>query len=215
MRKCLFFAFLLCASVPALSHRTGVLIPQGYKINADKMISFPATKDMVIDTLTANLIPPFYWWPSTYRKEYEATQFSTQSPCSILAVMHAVGSEKAATKQCSLFIWDNAVSSPGNRLLSTEVTATLDSAGVNWVSYVLPTPLYVTTPFWVGNYEMDTLFPTSIFDTLVSLPSKYNDGSGWQDDGVDYLHAAIVKCDSGTSEGIRRVVVMEEFTATG
>ncbi|MDD5530739.1 MAG: T9SS type A sorting domain-containing protein [bacterium] len=150
----------------------------------------------VIDTLLPILDPPFFWWQSSYRIEYEATQLTPVSPCSVITLIHGVVSPTAgASKQCSLFIWSDLAGSPGTKLFKAEYTATADSANQAFINKINIIPrVYVTGPFWVGNYEADTLFPTSIVDSLCNSSKYYNpDSSQWVTDYADYFHGAIVK----------------------
>ncbi|MFA5032814.1 MAG: S8 family serine peptidase [bacterium] len=157
-----------------------------------------------LDTLSPQVSSPYSPCGAKWRIEYEATKFTIQKPCSIIAILYGVYSQTASSKQCSLFIWENnEFNNPGQRVFSTSTTINTTSGGVNWTMYTLPTPVYAYFPFWVGNFESDTLYPTSAMDKTVSSPSKYYDPSKtpiWIDDVGDYLQAVIVKYENEEPE---------------
>ncbi|MFA5032384.1 MAG: S8/S53 family peptidase [bacterium] len=178
-------------------------------------ILFPASRSGVkqfskskgiIDTLSPTWEGPLYlYYQAAYRNEYEATQLAPASPCSVIALAHGVASRTAgASKQCSLFIWSDNAGSPGAVLYKARVTASIVTAKkieINW--YNVTPPVYVTGPFWVGNYEWDTLFPSSSFDSTKTSPNKYfyPDSNKWVDDYMDYFHVAVVNyVSTGTPE---------------
>jgi hypothetical protein len=178
-------AFLIAVNIPVLeSAETNILSTQ-----------LSESKAWVTDTLFPSLEGDFFGgWKSDFRVEYEATKLTPAYPCSVLAIFHGVFSPTAGiTKQCSVFVWNNLSDAPGTVLSKAQVTAVADTANrvVLDVYTVMPV-LYFSGPFWVGNYEMDTLFPTSVIDSA-SGNSKYNSGSGWTIDNVDYVHGAIIK----------------------
>ncbi|MFA5032360.1 MAG: clostripain-related cysteine peptidase [bacterium] len=192
------------ASVVSLSRRQAgeqKLIGYNYKISATKPFVVKETKSQT-DTLTPDLLPPFYCWDgdyASYRIEYEATQFIPERPCSVMAIINGVISDTTASKQCSLFIWRDFSNKPGVRLFSMDALVTADSAGVFFSIYPLSVPVYATGPFWVGDYEGDSLMPTTAFDSVRSLSSAFSiDSFGWNEDNVDYFHGAIVKYDTFT-----------------
>ncbi|MDD2890432.1 MAG: clostripain-related cysteine peptidase [bacterium] len=154
------------------------------------------------DTLMPDLAPPFYCWDgdyASYRMEYEATQFIPERPCSVMAIINGVISDTAASKRCSLFVWRDSSNKPGTRLFIMDTLVVADSAGVFFGTYPLSAPVYVTGPFWVGDYEGDSLMPTTAFDSVRSLLSAFSiDSFGWNEDNVDYFHGAIVKYDTFT-----------------
>ncbi|MDD2889992.1 MAG: S8 family peptidase [bacterium] len=160
----------------------------------------------VIDTLSPSWEGPLYfYYQATYRNEYEATKLTPAGPCSVITLAHGVASRTAgASKQCSLFIWGDNAGSPGTVLYKVRVTASTVAAKkieFNW--YNVTPPVYVTGPFWVGNYEWDTLFPSSSFDSNMTSPNKYfyADSNKWVDDYMDYFHVAVVNyVSSGTPE---------------
>ncbi|MFA5033336.1 MAG: hypothetical protein WC614_09980 [bacterium] len=175
----------------------------------------PLNAQNINDTLTPQLEPPFLYWDSANRIKYEAVKFYPERACSVFAIMHGVIAPGAASKQCSLFIWNDINGYPGTKLLEVRTTAETDSTGISWNVYTLPSPIYIKVPFWVGNYEMDTLFPTTRFDTMKSLPSQYNFGTGWFYTRNDYFLGAVVKYDTGGASPVQRTVLLEELTSVG
>ncbi|MDD5529185.1 MAG: S8 family peptidase [bacterium] len=157
-----------------------------------------------IDTLIPQISAPYSPCGAKWRIEYEATKFTISKPCSIIAILYGVYSQAASSKQCSLFIWKNdEFNNPGEKVFSVSTPLSTTSGGVNWTMYTLPTPVYVDFPFWVGNFESDTSYPTSAMDKTVSFPSKYYDPTKtpvWLDDVGDYLQAVIVKYEDTDPE---------------
>ncbi|MDD5528503.1 MAG: clostripain-related cysteine peptidase [bacterium] len=183
--------------------QTRKLLSNGYSYNINRIkLSVGKGTKGPIDTLIPDLAPPFYCWDGdykSYRVEYEATQFIPEMPCSVMAIIHGVISDTTASKQCSLFVWSDSSGKPGTRLFSIDTLMTADSAGVFFNIYPLSSPVYVTGPFWVGDYEGDTLMPATVFDSTRSLLAMFNiDSSGWTEDNVDYCHGAIVKYDTSS-----------------
>ncbi|MDD5529111.1 MAG: FlgD immunoglobulin-like domain containing protein [bacterium] len=160
------------------------------------------SKAWVTDTLFPSLEGDFFGgWNSNFRVEYEATKLTPAYPCSVLAIVHGVFSPTAGiTKQCSIFVWSDSVGFPKTVLFKAQVTAVADSANRVVLDVYPVTPvLYFSGPFWVGNYEMDTLFPTSVIDSVAGN-SKYNSGSGWITDEADYVHGAFLKYNNVSEE---------------
>ncbi|MFA5031459.1 MAG: FlgD immunoglobulin-like domain containing protein [bacterium] len=179
---------------------TGALLITGniFALEAAEIVQLSGSKAWVTDTLFPSLEGDFFGgWKSDFRVEYEATKLTPVHPCSVLAITHGVFAPTAGlAKQCSVFVWSDSVGFPKTVLFKAQVTAVADTANrvVLDVYTVTPT-LYFSGPFWVGNYEMDTLFPTSVIDSAPGS-SKYNNGSGWTADNVDYVHGAIIKFNS-------------------
>lgn len=191
MKRVLFLVFLFLAYTSAEASRTVVLSSGSY--TETNLNSSVFTKGD-IDTLMPDLVAPFYPLSAAYIIEYEATCLTPAAPCSIIAIWHGLLSTGLNAKQCSLFIWNDASGTPGARLFSTAQVQQAQSGTTPEVnSYTLPTPIYVTGPFWVGNYELSYQFPTTAVDLVPSSSNKYNDGTGWYDDNYDYYHAAVVK----------------------
>ncbi|MDD2890045.1 MAG: FlgD immunoglobulin-like domain containing protein [bacterium] len=193
MRKAIFLMFLVALSISAVEAKRAILLPKGHSTIDFKNMS--ENKAIVLDTLAPLLDLPFGWWPGEYRVEYEATQLTPTYPCSVITITHGVASTTAGvSKQCSVFVWEDNAGSPGNVLFKTEYTATADSANqlfLNTIN-VIP-PVYVTGAFWVGNYELDTLYPTSVVDSICQSSKYYmTDSSKWATDYGDYIHFAIV-----------------------
>ncbi|MDD5530001.1 MAG: S8 family peptidase [bacterium] len=192
MRKIMSIVFLLVIC-PMLVNagKTTILTPA----SAYKPMNFGGNKG-TIDTLHPQWDAFKIGWKYTYRVEYEATQLTPVAACSVFAICHGVSSRYTnSSKQCSVFIWDNLVEAPGEVLYKARVTATSTTpsqVSYNW--YTINPPIYVTGPFWVGNYEMDTLYPTSSVDTILTIPgtSAYIGASGWTADNGDYYQAAAV-----------------------
>ena len=166
-----------------------------------------------VDTLHPSWESPFGWWSFDYRIMYEATQLTPSQPGQITAIMHGVGSPyDDVSKECSVFVWENASDEPGAKLAGNKVTATADSAGLiyhNW--YSLASPISVSGAFWVGNVEWDTLFPTSIVDDdMTSLNMYSDDGSTWLDDVADYFHAAVVSYGAPEADTVGVMTVFNE-----
>ena len=201
MRKAIFVALLMAVSISGLEAKRAVLLPNGY--NKIDFGNLSATKVLTIDTLWPQLDPPFGWWPGEYRMEYEATKLTPTYPCSVVAIIHVVGSGTAgASKQCSLFVWADNAGSPGAVLFKTVYTSTADSANQMVINLANVTPpVYVTSAFWVGNYELDTLYPTSIVDSICQSSKYYvPDSSKWFDDYGDYFQGAVIDADVGVEE---------------
>ncbi|MDD5530653.1 MAG: FlgD immunoglobulin-like domain containing protein [bacterium] len=203
MKKIMFVALLMAVSISALEAKRAVLLPNGYSVNTMDFNYVSGNKALVLDTLAPILGSYITYINPPYRIEYEATKLTPAYPCSVIAIFHGVVSETAgASKQCSLFIWSDAAGSPGAVLFKTIATATADSAlQVQLNAYNVTPPVYVTGPFWVGNYEMDSLFPTSAVDTICNS-TKYREtvSSAWQPDIGDYLHFAIVEYNVSVEE---------------
>ncbi|MFA5032580.1 MAG: clostripain-related cysteine peptidase [bacterium] len=200
MRKMFFVALFVMSYVSVEASKTTMLFSKGHNyqnINQTNPFVVKGTKGP-IDTLQPDLLPPFDCWGKDDRQEYEATMFTPVKSCSIMAIIHGVMSDTAASKPCSLFIWDDAPSDIGPRLFSMETMATATDSGISLNIFPLSSPIYVTGPFWVGNYEWDTLMPTTAFDTINSLPSAYNNDGDWYSENVDYFHGVIVKYDTVT-----------------
>ncbi|MBI4722526.1 MAG: VCBS repeat-containing protein [Candidatus Stahlbacteria bacterium] len=195
MRHFIISVCLLLSYATAQSERTAILLPEG--IGNKFPLEF--NKDKGEDTLHPTWEGPYSTWASPYRIEYEATMLSVAFPCTVVAIGHGVLSRNvSASKPCSIFIWSDAGGNPGTVLYKARVTANntnVDQIQFNW--YPVVPPLCVTDNFWVGNYEMDTLYPTSVLDSVMSVPTKWSlNGTTWTDDKVDYLHAAVVRSDS-------------------
>lgn len=160
-----------------------------------EIIKISSNKTWVADTLFPSLEGDFFGgWTSNYRIEYEATKFTLAYPCSVFAIFHGVYAPiSGIAKQCSVFLWNDASGSPGEVLFSAQVTIVADSANrVVLNVYSINPALYISGPFWVGNYEMDTLFPTSVIDSVPGN-SKYYSGGSWIADEADYVQGAFVK----------------------
>ncbi|MDD2890849.1 MAG: S8 family peptidase [bacterium] len=195
MRKKIFgiglviLAGLICsASIMAL--REG--IPFSGKV--DKIESGKGKGE--IDTLVPPWEGPFsLCWKASYRIGYEAIQLTPAAQCSIISIAHAVGAYKASSKQCSVFVWSNVNGSPGAVLYKARVTATVTTdlkTDINW--YDVNPPIYVADTFWVGNFEWDTLLPSTSLDGTMSYKSKYSsNGTSWNADIKEYMQAAIVR----------------------
>ena len=152
-----------------------------------------------VDTLSPPWEGPFYiGWVAEYRIEYEATQLVPSQPANVIAIMHGVASDiDDASKQCSVFVWDSRSGSPGGKLYGASVTASAPVAYNVYLNWYSTPSIQVTGPFWVGNYEIDTLYPTSALDSVITYPNKYSeDGSTWEDDEAEYFHAAVVSYDA-------------------
>ncbi|MDD5528475.1 MAG: S8 family peptidase [bacterium] len=181
--------------------KTGVLFP----VNREGVKEFGRNKG-VIDTLSPTWEGPLYlYYQAIYRNEYEATKLTPAGPCSVISLAHGVASREASkSKQCSLFIWSDNAGSPGAVLYKARVTASTVAAKkieYNW--YSVTPPVYVTGPFWMGNCEWDTLFPSSSIDSNRTSPNKYfdTDSNKWLDDYMDYFHIAVVNyVSTGTPE---------------
>jgi len=150
----------------------------------------------VIDTLVPPWEGPFsLCWKASYRIGYEAIQLTPSAPCSVISIAHAVGAYQISTKQCSVFVWSNVNGSPGTVLYKARVTASVGTAlttDINW--YNINPPIYVADTFWVGNFEWDTLLPSTSLDGTMSYKSKYSsNGTSWNEDVKEYMQAAIVK----------------------
>lgn len=184
----MFVAFLMLPIISTLEAKTA-----GPLIETDIALS---SKAWVKDTLFPSLEGPFFGgWSGNYRSEYEATKITPPYPCSVLAVFHGVFAPTAGLlKQCSVFVWSDSAGSPKTVLFSAQVAAAADSANrIVLDAYTVTPTLYFSGAFWVGNYEMDTLFPTSVIDSVPGT-SKYNTRtSGWTTDEGDYVQGAIVK----------------------
>ncbi|MDD2889937.1 MAG: S8 family serine peptidase [bacterium] len=198
MRKIMSITFLLVIC-PMLvnAEKTTILTPA----SAYKPMKFGGTKG-VVDTLHPVWDAFKVGWSYKYRVEYEATQLTPAAGCSVFAICHGVSSRYTnSSKQCSVFIWDNASEAPGTVLYKARVTATSTTAqqvSYNW--YSINPPIYVTGPFWVGNYEMDTLYPTSSVDTILTVAGtsgyRSKDSVNWYGENADYYHAAAVNYPS-------------------
>jgi subtilisin family serine protease len=188
----LFLAFL--ALVPASSAgRIPILLPNRGMSN-NTTILYSSSKS-VTDTIMPTLASPFSGYDATYRVEYEATKLTPASPCTVIAVMHGVTADAASSKQCSVYVWSDASGNPGTKLFGTGYTASFTTGEYNWNYVPLPSPVYVTGPFWVGNREWTAADPTTALDQTftTSCPTKYDYGSGWTNDQYDYCHAAVVR----------------------
>ncbi len=189
---CFFVALLTYGS--ALGERTGrieVLLPNG----VSRLVESKGGKQPY-DTLRPLWQGPFTFLHGPYRIEYEATKLTPTGACSVVAIAHGVASVgSAASKQCSVLIWNDASGTPGTKLYGALETADAPIAGsieLNW--YTVNPPVGVSGPFWVGNYELDTLFPTTALDVTKDLSNKWSvNGSSWSDENADYFHAAAVK----------------------
>lgn len=198
---CGVFLLFICSLATG---KTVILLPDGYN-ESDVMASLSSSTKGVIDTLMPDLTTPYSTWPSRWRITYEATKFSIQFPCSIVAILHGVYSTSSASKQCSLFIWNNSeYETPGDKILGVGTTASTSSSGTQWNLYTLPSPIYMASAFWVGNYEWSTSYPTTAFDSndVQTFPARYRDspdsgGMVWLNDDVDYLHGVIIKYEEG------------------
>ena len=169
--------------------------------NEIKFIRNSKLEKGVVDTLMPPLSPPYFIWEASYRNYYEATRFEITRPCTLYQIWHGVVSAVPdASKECSLFVWKDNNGVPGERLCAMEVTAEVINANtIYWNIYDLTNPLYIENSFWIGNYEMDTSYPTTSFDTIPDYKNMYGDGSNWYLDNVDYFHAAVVSFVSGTT----------------
>lgn len=207
-----FLAMFLAFNCTSILARNAILFPNGSSM--DKIANLSETKG-ISDTLKPSFVTPFYstWGP--FREEYEAIKFTPQSPCSVVEIWHGVYSDKASSKNCSLFIWNDASGTPGSWIYRSQTPAMTTGAGSAWNKQPVSPPVYINGPFWVGNREMDTLLPTTIVDTIPSVPVKYNYGTGWEDDIVDYFHVVVVKYDDSVTTRAKRVIVFEEFIGTG
>ncbi|MDD2890202.1 MAG: S8 family peptidase [bacterium] len=189
----LFLAFL--ALVPASSvGRIPILLPNRGMSN-NTTILYSSSK-AVLDTLMPTLAAPFSGLNTSDRVEYEATKFTPASACTITAVMHGVTGTGSSSKQCSVFVWSDASGNIGTKLFGTAYNASFGGSNLwDWNTVTLPSPIAVTGAFWVGNREWTASDPTTVLDqTLTSnCPTKYNFGSGWNNDVYDYAHAAVVK----------------------
>lgn len=192
MRNIILLIFLgLCCNI-SFASKSAILSP----IETKYPVKYNQNKGL-IDTLFPVWEGPSYvGWQAPYRKEYEATKLTPAGPCSIITITHGVGSFTAGvSKECSVFIWNDISGMPGARLYQKRVTAIAETAQkvqFNW--YNINPPVYVSGPFWVGNYEWDTLFPTSAVDSTPTIGStKYDSGTGWLPDVGDYYHGAVVK----------------------
>ncbi|MDD2889521.1 MAG: S8 family peptidase [bacterium] len=187
-----FLLFLFSSNIPVEASRTVVLTSDNYKAkNDNKAFSFSKGN---IDTLMPDMKPPFYALSATFIQEYEATCLTPASPCSIITIWHGVKLSGLSAKECSLFIWSDASGHPGTRLFSLRSLESGTGSDTGIYSYTLPTPIYISGPFWVGNYEWSVAFPTTAVDKVPSAPNKWStNGSTWYDDDFDYFHAAVVK----------------------
>ncbi|MFA5032689.1 MAG: S8/S53 family peptidase [bacterium] len=199
MRKIMSIAFLLViCPILVNAGKTTILTPA----SAYKPMKFGGTKG-AIDTLHPQWDAFKVGWSYKYRVEYEATQLTPAAACSVFAICHGVSSRYTnSSKQCSVFIWSNVVEAPGAVLYKARVTATSTTAqqvSYNW--YSINPPIYVTGPFWVGNYEMDTLYPTSSVDSILTVAGtsgyRSKDSVNWYGENADYYHAAAVNYLSG------------------
>jgi hypothetical protein len=201
MKKIMFIAVLMAISISAVEAKRAVLLPKGHNTIDFNYVS--GNKALVLDTLAPILDLPFGWWPAEYRMEYEATQLTPTYPCSVITITHGIASGVAgASKQCSLFVWEDNAGSPGNVLFKAVYTSTADSANQLFLdTMTLNPPVYVTGAFWVGNYELDTLYPTSVVDSICQSSKYYvPDSSKWSTDYGDYIHFAIVEYDVSVEE---------------
>ncbi|MFA5031640.1 MAG: FlgD immunoglobulin-like domain containing protein [bacterium] len=190
MRKAIFLAFLVAISISAVEAKKTVLLPDGY--NMTDFEKGTGAKTLPFDTLIPILDGYLACWQAPYRIALEATQLTPASPCSVIAILYGVMSlTPSASKQCSLFVWEDNAGSPGNVLFRSEVTVTTDTTKVAIFPCNITPPVYVTGPFWVGNCEWDTLFPTSIVDSSCQN-SKYDSAGVWVNDYSDYMHFAVV-----------------------
>ncbi|MDD2889373.1 MAG: S8 family peptidase [bacterium] len=192
------FLFILCILGSSLwANKSVILLPDKYSSNK-------TNPKNTIDTLIPEVSSPYSPCGAKWRIEYEATKFTIQKPCSIIAILYGVYSQASSSKQCSLFICKNdEFNNPGQRVFSTSTTISTTSGGINWTMYTLPTPVYVYFPFWVSNFESDTLYPTSAMDKTISFSSKYYDPNKtpvWLDDVGDYLQAVIIKYEDENPE---------------
>ncbi|MDD5529022.1 MAG: S8 family peptidase [bacterium] len=148
-----------------------------------------------LDTLMPNLSAPFSGLNTSDRVEFEATKITPASACSVIAVMHGVVGTAFGSKPCSVFVWSDASGNPGTKLSGISYTADYSSGTWNWNTVALPSAVYVTGPFWIGNREWTAADPTTVLDQTLtsSCPTKYNYGTGWVNDVYDYAHAAVVK----------------------
>ncbi|MFA5032115.1 MAG: S8/S53 family peptidase [bacterium] len=190
----LFLAFL--ALVPATSAgRVPILLPNREMSN-NTTILYPSSKGTT-DTLMPDLSAPFDGLPSGNRVEFEATKITPASACSVIAVMHGVGGAAFGSKPCSVFVWSDASGTPGTKLSGVSYTATYSSGTWNWNTVMLPSPLYSTGAFWVGNREWTTPDPTTVFDhtTTSGYVAKWSTtgSSGWTTDTYEPCHAVVVK----------------------
>lgn len=153
-----------------------------------------------IDTLSPALESFKFGWSAKWRIEYEATKLTpTAGPCSVLAIAHGVASRiSSSSKECSVFVWSDASGLPGAVLSKAKINISSDAAyqvKLNW--YNLPSPVYVAGPFWIGNYEWDTLYPTSSVDSILTVSGtskfKMKDSVNWDEDQADYYQFAVVK----------------------
>jgi hypothetical protein len=153
-----------------------------------------------VDTLKPPWEGPFFvGWSAPFRIEYEATQLIPLQPASVIGLIHGVASPTPdVSKECSLFVWDGRGSRPGSRLYGASVTASAQDPLTVYLNYYSTPPITVDGPFWVGNFEMDTLYPTSSLDSTVSHLNAYAepDSNLWYADQVEYFHGAIVSYDA-------------------
>ncbi|MDD5529100.1 MAG: S8 family serine peptidase [bacterium] len=184
--------FLFSGHTPVEASKTVVLTSDSYKSRNDSKAFFFSKGN--IDTLMPDMKPPFYALSATFIVEYEATCLTPAAPCSIKAIWHGMKLSGLSAKECSLFIWSDASGHPGTRLFSLRSLESGTGSDTGIYSYTLPTPIYVSGPFWVGNYEWSLAFPTTAVDKVPSAPNKWStNGATWQDDIFDYFHAAVVK----------------------
>lgn len=199
MQKFIILCWSLFFCIP-LTAKTSLLLPesklQGIELGESKG---------PIDTLAPSWEGPLsLCWSAAYRIGFEATQLTPPAPCSVIQLVHGVGAYVAgSSKQCSMFIWSDASSSPGARLYQARVTATVsEDTFTEFNRYSVNPPVYVAGTFWVGNYEWDNNLPSTSLDGTVTNPNKYSsDGTNWNNDSKEYLHAAVVKyLETGTPD---------------
>ncbi|MFA5031639.1 MAG: FlgD immunoglobulin-like domain containing protein [bacterium] len=203
MKKIMFVAVLMVLSILALEAKESVLLPEGYKTSNWEQVL--ANKTLNLDTLWPQLDGSLAWWTGDFCIEYEATQLTPASQCSVTMIVHGVFSETGnASKQCSLFVWSDNAGSPGNVLFKTEYTAFVQNAGyLEYNQCPINPPIFVSGPFWVGNYEMTSGYPTSVVDSSCqSSKGRKTLGDPWEVDAADYLHIAVVNYDAGVEEKV-------------